>query len=98
MNVRAPTEYVAWPVYQRCPDAPDDCPFGAYVYQAKKITGEFGLTSKKNPCPDVDASNQLPEKLKSPLVGRALDVEHVTLGVMRVSGMTPERPEPSENE
>ena len=37
----------------------------------------------------------MPDNAKSALVGRALEVEHVTLGVMRVREMTPERPEPS---
>ena len=70
---------------QRCPLTPLPAPVMEYVYQAKYSTGAFGLTSTMKPCPDVDGLYQLPESAKSALVGRAVVVEHVTLGVSRVS-------------
>ena len=82
-------------VYQRCPAAPALAPFGAYVYQAAKIVPEVGLTSTVKPWPEVAGSNQFPERAKSALVGRALDVEQVTFCVSRVNGMVPVRPVPS---
>ena len=84
-------------VYQRCPAAPDPAPFGAYVYQAKNKMLETGLTSIVNPCPLVAASYQFPERAKSAFVGRMLVSEQVSFWVRRVSGIIPERPEPSVN-
>ena len=93
--MRLPDVNAPCPVNQRCPAAPAVWPLGEYVYQAKNTTGEIGLTSNTNPCPDVAGSNQFPESAKSPFVVAAVPVVHVTLGVMRDSGIVPLRPLPS---
>ena len=54
------------PVYHRCPLAPCDCPFTAYVYHPKNRTWATGFTSKTSPCPDFVVSYQLPDRPKSP--------------------------------
>ena len=85
----------AWPVYQRCPAAPRFTPPGAYVYHAKNSVLELGLTSTVMPCPEVAGSYQFPDSAKSALVDDVPLVAHVWFCVRRVSGMFPDRPEPS---
>src|SRR6185437_2819616 len=94
---RLPTMYGADPVNQRWPAAPAACPEGAYVYHAKNTIGDSGFTSNTKPCPEVAGANQLPDSAKSAFCAGAPPTTHVTLGVMRVIGMTPARPLPSLN-
>ena len=94
---RIPVVNAACAVYHRCPAAPAAAPFAAYVYQVTNSAPDKGFASITNPCPDVAASYQLPEKPKSGFVVFAAAAAHVTFCVSRVSGTFPLRPLPSLN-